>query len=514
MNLTPKRKWYLAFVIAVSAGGVRLVDGPYNCSGRVEVYYAGQWGTVCDDNWDLLDAKVVCRALGCGAAQKALDQAHFGWGKGEIWLDDVECSGNEESLLSCSSDGLGSHNCGHFEDAGVICEGQSVVPDDGPLIRLVDGPDQCSGRVEVYYAGQWGTVCDDDWDVSDADVVCRQLSCGWAMDAPGQAWFGMGVGIPILLDNIACVGTEGTLFDCPSEAIGHHNCMHPEDASVVCSGSHQTGPSIRLAGGSNNCSGRVEVFHSGQWGTVCDDDWDLRDAQVVCQALSCGMDQEAPGRACFGQGSGPITLDDVSCEGTERSLQDCSGSEPGVHNCDHNEDAGVICADGIFEVRIVNDPNNCSGRVKVFHSGKWDGTSRVRLVNGTNNCSGRVEVFHFGQWGTVCDDWWDLRDAQVVCRELGCGEAQEASRSAEFGEGSGSISLDDLACSGSEDSLLQCPHSGLGNHNCVHYEDAGVTCTAELSQVCPISTDDPPSSAHLSYSAHPSPAGSKRIKTQ
>lgn len=111
-----------------------------------------------------------------------------------------------------------------------------MVPDDGPLIRLVDGPDQCSGRVEVYYAGQWGTVCDDDWDVSDADVVCRQLSCGWAMDAPGQAWFGMGVGIPILLDNIACVGTEGTLFDCPSEAIGQHNCMHPEDASVVCSG--------------------------------------------------------------------------------------------------------------------------------------------------------------------------------------------------------------------------------------------------------------------------------------
>lgn len=107
---------------------------------------------------------------------------------------------------------------------------------DGQLIRLMAGPDHCSGRVEVYHAGQWGTVCDDDWDLRDADVVCRQLNCGFAREAPKQAWFGMGIGIPILLDNMGCVGGEDSIFDCQSEPVGQHNCMHHEDASVVCSG--------------------------------------------------------------------------------------------------------------------------------------------------------------------------------------------------------------------------------------------------------------------------------------
>ena len=108
-----------------------------------------------------------------------------------------------------------------------------------------------------------------------------------------------------------------------------------------------------------------------------------------------------------------------------------------------------------------------------------DSLPRVRLVNGSTNCSGRVEVLYSGQWGSVCDDGWDLQDAQVVCRELGCGEALEVSGMAQFGQGTGSITLDDLACSGSEDSLLQCPHNGLGNHNCGHHEDAGITCTGK-----------------------------------
>uniref|UniRef100_A0A672ZI51 SRCR domain-containing protein n=1 Tax=Sphaeramia orbicularis TaxID=375764 RepID=A0A672ZI51_9TELE len=107
---------------------------------------------------------------------------------------------------------------------------------------------------------------------------------------------------------------------------------------------------------------------------------------------------------------------------------------------------------------------------------------QIRLVgSGSTRCSGRVEVFHGGTWGTVCDDGWDLNDAQVVCRQMNCGTALSAPGSTHFGHGSGPIWLDDVACSGNESSLTECPHPGFGTENCDHVEDAGVVCSGEKS---------------------------------
>ena len=101
-------------------------------------------------------------------------------------------------------------------------------------VRLVDGrAGPHEGRVEVYHNGQWGTVCDDAWGISDAGVVCRQLGYTGATGAPGSAFFGQGVD-PIWYDQVECNGDENNLTECTSNNLGIHDCSHSEDAGAIC----------------------------------------------------------------------------------------------------------------------------------------------------------------------------------------------------------------------------------------------------------------------------------------
>ncbi|XP_049334545.1 scavenger receptor cysteine-rich type 1 protein M130-like isoform X5 [Astyanax mexicanus] len=524
----------LTTVTLVTSGSVRLVDGGSRCAGRVEVLHRGQWGTVCDDYWDMRDAAVVCRELGCGEAIDAPRRALFGSGSGPIWVEYANCAGSESSLKNCRSYDWGRQRCNHDEDAGAVCA----------EVRLV-GRSHCSGRVEVLHGESWVTVCDADFNQQGAEVVCRELGCGSPVEVLGAAAFGRGKG-QVWSEELQCRGNESQIHFCPKSSSLKHNCSHDNDVGLACSG-------VRLVGGSH-CSGRVEVLHGESWVTVCDADFNQQDGEVVCRELGCGSLVEVLGAAAFGRVEGQVWSEELQCRGNESQIHFCPKSSSLKHNCSHDNDVGLACSGD--KRRLVGGPNACSGRVEKLHRNSWlpvcdadfnqqdaevvcswelgcgspvevlgaaafgraegqmwseelqcrgneshmylcqtspslkpncshnkdvglrcSGHTQARLMNGSDSCSGRVELQYLSEWGTVCDVSWDMRAASVLCAQLKCGSSVAVLGSDWFGEGSGRIWADVFDCQGNETHLLKCPISSWSRTACSHKQDAGVICS-------------------------------------
>ncbi|NWI92240.1 CD6 protein, partial [Pitta sordida] len=198
-------------------------------------------------------------------------------------------------------------------------------------LRLAGGRSRCEGRVELEHQGTWGTVCDDEWDIADGDVVCRQLQCGHAVSVRGNSAFGRGHG-PILRDELGCSGNERHLWECP--AAPEHDCSHKEDAGVVCS-EHQE---WRLSGGRDGCAGRLEVFFHGIWSTVCDSSWYHLESAVLCRSLGCG---EPLQKLSFGHTlPGKMVYE---CGSLQPSLALCHWKFNKSGPCQQTWAVGVIC---------------------------------------------------------------------------------------------------------------------------------------------------------------------------
>uniref|UniRef100_A0A5F8H8H3 SRCR domain-containing protein n=1 Tax=Monodelphis domestica TaxID=13616 RepID=A0A5F8H8H3_MONDO len=441
---------------------LQLRGGETPCSGRVEIWHDGSWGTVCDDSWDLAEANVVCQQLGCGSALASLEGAEL-----------VQCRGKETSLWDCPAEPWGQNDCKHDEDAGVVCSA------DLELRLLVGGDGPCSGRVEVNSGGEWATVCNWKFTHSTANVICAELGCGVAVSVLNGTHFGRGNG-QIWAKEFQCKEDESHLQFCPTVPIPQGVCSHNMDVGVICSRKIQK----MLVNGSSRCEGRVEIQVSGVWGTLCDSHWDLSDANVLCRHLNCGLAMKPPEEVYFGEGSVQILADTFYCSGTESHLWDCPVTVLGASSCSRRKVASVICSgyDVLFagnqiQVSPFNDSQSDQAKVPVLFSEN----GQLRLVNGGRDpCSGRVEIYYNDTWGTICDDSWDMSDAHVVCRQLGCGVALKVMDSSHFGKGSGSIWLDELSCFGNESYLGECPSLHWGQHDCSHKEDAGVICSESL----------------------------------
>ncbi|NXV53827.1 CD6 protein, partial [Uria aalge] len=208
-------------------------------------------------------------------------------------------------------------------------------------LRLAGGRSRCEGRVEMEQGGSWGTVCDDAWDMADAEVTCRQLRCGHAVRVHADAAFGQGGG-PILRDEVGCQGHEEYLWECP--ATTEHDSVAKDlgcgigrsiPSSVSPPAEHQE---WRLSGGRDGCAGRVEVFFRGTWSTVCDSTWYRTEARVLCRTLGCGE----PLQKLFFHHTLPSRMV-YECESLQPSLAHCRWAYNKSAPCHQSRAVGVVC---------------------------------------------------------------------------------------------------------------------------------------------------------------------------
>ncbi|XP_035814090.1 lysyl oxidase homolog 3B isoform X1 [Amphiprion ocellaris] len=526
---------------------VRLAGYPRKHNeGRIELFYKGEWGTICDDDFSLANANVLCRQLGFVSATGWTHSAKYGKGQGKIWLDNVQCGGGEKSIELCKSRGWGNSDCTHDEDAGVVCKDERIpgfvdsnvidahVDENKieevrlrPVVAMAKKKMPITeGVVEVKYKDGWAQICDIGWTIKNTRVVCgmlgfpherkvnknfykrlkkraaekvprpkvnvsaggRQTSKAKAnskskQSSPGKRLYLERQKNYFHIHSVACLGTEVHLAACPLE-------FSKPNATSACTGgmpavvSCMPGPlfmqnsglkkklkissNVRLKGGSRVGEGRVEVLKDNEWGTVCDDRWNLQSASVVCRELGFGSAKEALTGGRLGQGMGPIYMNEVKCVGQERSIWNCPFKNITMEDCQHMEDAAVRC--NIPYMGLENT---------------------IRITGGRTRYEGRVEVLSLDSngtqsWGLICGESWTTKEAMVACRQLGLGYANQGLQETWYWDSSNvtEMVMSGVKCTGSEMSLSQCQH-----HKTVSCQKAaakfaaGVICSETASDL-------------------------------
>jgi len=299
-------------------------------------------------------------------------------------------------------------------------------------IRLVGGSTPNEGRLEIFYHGEWGTVCDDQFGDMDARVACRQMGYVTGEEI-GIDDFGEGTG-SILLDEVDCTISDKEIGLCDHNTWGHDDCSHSEDVGLRCEGEHQQDipdGTFKLVGGADSF-GRVEVYHNGEWGTVCDDEFGMNEAHMICKSLGFSGADDSHCCAEYGSGSKSIFLDDLDCgppSSGASSLFDCSHRGWGVNNCDHSEDVAVTCTLDTYEETAQNKNASCFEEGIDYNGADLTGSTCLYGASDPQQCQdmcfGLEDCTHF-TWvpssetydGRACcwvkGPGWTLEDAEGV----------------------------------------------------------------------------------------------------
>jgi deleted-in-malignant-brain-tumors protein 1 len=406
-------------------------------SGRLEVFFDGEWGTVCNHEWDMEDATVACRQLGYSHADSAYPSICYGDSSKKIWMSEMRCRGNEVGLQHCAFSGWGKHHCSHIYDAGVSC-----VRSNGE-VRLIGGVYPTEGKVEIYDEGRWNIVCGDNWSFNEAVAVCNQL--GYVRKAINSTDFisRQSQGLNTSSFVVSCTGKESEIKECRRK---YQDCKDNIQAKVACIAQ------IRLVGGGKANEGRLERNYLGEWLTVCSYSWDLLDANVVCLQLRYGKAKAVEGNTYYGVGSKTMRMENVQCHGNESSFEDCKYNGWETNDCFEADYVKISCE-------------------------MYEGV--VKLVGGSNSEEGRVEIYHGGVWRSVCGKNWNYSEALVVCKQLRYHDAIQYTTEVVSRHEYHKLMIDNVSCTGNETTLNDCSFVEGDSQNCTDQNQAKVVCVAK-----------------------------------
>ncbi|KAH9512862.1 Neurotrypsin [Bulinus truncatus] len=421
--------------------------------------------------------------------------------------DKFKCANNfcVDYALRCD----GHDDCKDLSDELVCNEDEQIV------VALIGEEDENSGTVEITYMGEKGLICDDEWSIEDANVICRMLGYWKAEKAtklnefnyrPGKAVF--------MLDDVKCLGNESSIQDCPKSHWKQHDCRSFQIAGVVCRSFENCASDhfkchngdclkaefacdktdhcgdnsdeldcayneFKLVNGSRPWEGRVEVLRNGLQGTVCDDQWDEKEVAVICMSMGFRYGGEIANKGRFGHGTGPVWLDDLDCSGNESFLNECKHSEWGVSDCNHSQDVGVVCH--LLSPQITTfRPTTLTTRQQTTTNNPLTGTNiSFSLAGGSSPNEGVVVITLNNRKYYICDDNWDDNDATVLCRMLNFSRKGEATQKSRFEDYTSlNYLLYNVDCIGSEADINQCNVTiGVDKHECHSGQLAGAICS-------------------------------------
>ncbi|XP_072020153.1 scavenger receptor cysteine-rich type 1 protein M160-like [Amphiura filiformis] len=379
----------------------RLVGGPTPSEGRLEMKFRDEWGSICDKRIHTVfdeprelamykkgEITSICKLLGYSGRTGNTTTTQYGNGDLQRrWFYSGSCLrgpydqvywSHLGKMTICARDYFG--DVPDYNDdcaaAGIACDGStSAVP-----IRLVGGSGPYEGRLEVFNAGEWGTVCVEDfksWGQAEADAVCHQL--GYHPGSQDREFrfigvhkgttaklFGESSQNKIWLDDVQCTPDDTDsrmiLKDCKhSEWGGSGLCDHSNDVGVVCGTISPYSPYIALVGGNGPNEGRLEINFRKEWGTVCfNEEFDYgKLPEIVCKQIGLAGYGTATLTRKFGAGEGRIWFENLSCNGTENNIDTCRHPAWGTSQCDHTMDIGIICASDAFPASSAISQRPC-----------------------------------------------------------------------------------------------------------------------------------------------------------